>query len=99
MSTPVIEGVQIELINLNEIVEYDDSDANDATRTHIVNPPNNPHIWQPGMGAQDIVDIARSTEQNVKALCGYVWVPKRNPEKYDVCENCMSIARDIDRSM
>jgi hypothetical protein len=82
---------------LNEIAPYvDDNDPN--RRTHIVNPPNNLHIWKIGMEAQDIVDIARLRGLEVTALCGYKWVPKHNPEKFDVCEACFKIAEQIMRS-
>lgn len=61
-------------------------------RTHIVNPPMNLHIWKPGMRAQDIVDTARLLGEVVQALCGYVFVPKHNPEKFDACEACLQVA-------
>lgn len=28
----------------------------------------------------------------VKALCGKVWVPKNNPERYPICPTCKEIA-------
>lgn len=79
-------------------VPYDDSDSTKDTRTHIVNPPKNIHIWQIGMTAQDVVDIARANGWEVVALCDYRWVPKRNPDKYDACEDCIRIAGEIMRS-
>lgn len=35
-------------------------------------------------------DIARSaiTREPIPALCGKVWVPTRNPEKYPICPTC-----------
>lgn len=38
-------------------------------------------------------DIARSavTREPIQALCGKVWVPMRNPEKYPVCPTCKEI--------
>ena len=81
-----------------EIAPYDDTDDGADHRTHVVNPPENMHIWLPGMGAQDVVNIARITGQEIKALCGYVFVPKRNPEKYDTCEPCIKVAGDLMRS-
>lgn len=75
--------------------EYDDSDSTNDTRTHIVNPPANQHIWQLGMTMQEVVDIARNTGDTVTALCGYTWVPKRNPERYPACEECMRIAGEL----
>lgn len=74
---------------------YEDHTDGKNHKTHIVNPPNNTHIWKPGMTAQDIVLIARLQNLEVTALCGYTWVPKANPEKYDVCEECMKLAGDL----
>lgn len=89
-------GVQDDIVI--EVEPYDDNAPGD-NRTHIVNPPNNLHIWEPGMTAQEIVDIARTRGFPVTALCGYTWVPKRNPEKYDACEECVRIAGELMRSM
>ena len=38
------------------------------------------------------LDIARATDQKITALCGYTWVPKHNPEKFDICEPCLAKA-------
>lgn len=76
------------------VLPYEES--NDPTRrTHIVNPPANLHIWRDPMSAQDIVDIARARGLEVVALCGYTWVPKHNPEKFDACEECFRIAGEL----
>lgn len=77
-----------------DLVPYEDNDDPNL-RTHIVNPPANLHIWTPGMSAQDIVDTARLNSWPVTALCGFTWVPKHNPEKYDACSTCMDIAQKI----
>ena len=85
-------------ITLDEIAPYvDDNDP--SVRTHIVNPPDNPHISHgyPKMTAQQVVDIARLSSIEIVALCGYKFIPKRNPDKYDACEACMKIAGDIMR--
>jgi hypothetical protein len=31
----------------------------------------------------------------VRALCGKVWVPGRNPEKYPLCPTCKEIAESL----
>jgi hypothetical protein len=63
---------------------------------HIVNPPNNLHIWSPGISAQDIVDIARVRGIEIVALCGAVFVPTRNPEDVkETCNSCLDIASEI----
>lgn len=85
-----------DILRFEEDVEESQDDTN-SVRTHIINPPNNLHIWQPGMTAKEIVEIARMSGYPVKALCGYVWYPKRDPEKYPACENCMKEAEILMR--
>lgn len=36
------------------------------------------------------------TGEAVTALCGKVWVPSRDPERYPVCETCKSIKSQRD---
>lgn len=86
-------------INLNvrsEFMPYE-VNGNGENFAHIVNPPNNVHIWTPGMSAQDVVDIARTQGMKVRALCGKEWVPKANPDKFDACKTCIDIAGDLMR--
>lgn len=60
---------------------------------HIINPPMNHHLWRdPSMCAQDILDIARERALPVKALCGYVFIPSKDPDKYPACEKCIEVA-------
>lgn len=83
---------------MDQVAPYvDDNDPN--RRTHIVNPPSNPHISRgfPDMQAQEVVNIARAQRIEIVALCGYKFVPQHNPEKYDACDACMKIAGDIMR--
>lgn len=35
----------------------------------------------------------------VRALCGKVWVPGRNPEKYPLCPTCKEIAESLGWSL
>ena len=35
----------------------------------------------------------------VKALCGKVWVPGRDPQKYPICPTCKEIALDMGWSL
>lgn len=79
---------------LEEILPYEETDDPNA-KAHIINPPNNMHIWRPGMTAKDVVDIARATGQYVISLCQVAFIPKHNPEPLDACEACMRIAGDI----
>jgi len=31
----------------------------------------------------------------VKALCGKVWVPSRDPKKYPICPTCKEVAESL----
>lgn len=84
-----------ESITLTDIMPYEDTDDGNDHLTHMINETENLHIWQQGMSAQDIVDVARVTGQYVITLCGYKFVPLRNPEKYPACQACFDIARQI----
>ena len=74
---------------------YEDHTDGKNHKTHVVSPHENLDIWQPGMEAKDIVMVARLSNREVTALCGYKWVPKANPEKYDVCEECIKLAGEV----
>lgn len=74
------------------ILEKDEKTEDNKLR-HIVNPPSNLHIWNPGMTAQDVVDIARVRGIEIVALCGAKFVPTKNPEDVDeTCNTCLDIA-------
>ena len=89
MLTEIAEDIEFRL------APYEDTDDGQEHLSHLINPPKNTHIWQPGMSAQDIVEIARMTGTFVEALCGYRWVPKRNPKLYPVCQTCVDIATNM----
>lgn len=91
--------METETTELTELIPYEDTDDGKDHLTHIVSPPENAHLWRPGMQAQDVVDLARISGQEVTALCGYKWVPKRNPDKYPVCQSCVDIAGHIMRGL
>lgn len=83
---------QLEQITDTVTVPYEEND-DPLHRTHIVNPPDNRDLWKHfNMTAQDIVNLARELGKEVVALCGYRFVPKHNPDKYDACEACMNVA-------
>lgn len=87
-----------ESLDLNQLVETYEDDDNADHLTHIVNPPNNLHIFQVGMTSADIVSVARLRGIPVKALCGYIFIPKRNPDKYPACDTCIQIAGELMRA-
>jgi rubrerythrin len=63
---------------------------------HIVNPPANKHIQQHAdmaMTAKEIVEYARRNGLEVVCLCGYRFIPTRNPEAVnDTCPICIDVA-------
>lgn len=72
-------------------------DADPGHRTHMINPAANVELqakfWR--MDAGEIVKTARFFRMEIVALCGYRFIPERNPEKYDTCEPCAKIAGQI----
>lgn len=56
----------------------------DAKHAHIVK-------TEPGENAATVVLEARVLGTPVTALCGYVWVPSRDPRSLPVCPECKSI--------
>lgn len=99
MQNQLLDTPEATTILNEELLPYDDSDADDPNLTHIVNPPENQHIRQwsgiRGMTAQDIVDVARANQWSVNTLCGKSFIPKRNPEKYPACQPCIDKAGEI----
>lgn len=89
----------IQDINIEELLApFEDSNDGNQHFRHIVNPPANIHIWQPGMDMTEVVTLARMNELELTALCGYRWVPKRNPMNYPPCETCVDKAAELMRS-
>lgn len=35
---------------------------------------------------------ARAEQLAVRAICGYIFIPQRNPKKYKICEECQTEA-------
>lgn len=93
-------------IDLSPLISQSTEDQVDEASTdsvkhyaHIVNPPDNPEVrllliarGNPDPMPQDIVDVARVNRLAIKAICGYVWVPSRDPENHDVCPICIDVA-------
>ena len=72
-----------------ELAPFTDTDDGEKHLSHII------HVWQQGMNATNIVEIARLTGQELVALCGYRWIPMRDPRKYPACKTCVDIAANI----
>ncbi|MCS4277393.1 hypothetical protein M2390_002599 [Mycetocola sp. BIGb0189] len=54
--------------------------------THIINCPEGKPSSEAWLLEARIDGLA------VTALCGHVWVPQRDPQKYPVCEACLDAA-------
>jgi hypothetical protein len=53
-------------------------------------------VWTPkGVSAQAVVDAAKAQGTAVTALCGYRWVPRRNPDRHPVCKACLAVLDSI----
>lgn len=63
--------------------------SGDGPRSHIVLPPPDAADETP----QAYVMRARIEGFPVTALCGYTWVPSRDPSRYPTCEVCVDIYR------
>lgn len=47
--------------------------------------------------AKDRIVESAVTGKPVRALCGKVWVPSRDPERYPICPTCKEILAQIKR--
>ena len=67
-----------------------DVDTDEETQT---GEPTAAHIVKVkrGENAAAVVLEARINGTPVEALCGFVWVPSRDPKQLPVCEECKSI--------
>jgi hypothetical protein len=59
-------------------------ETGDPIAAHIVK-------TEPGENAAAKVLEARIMGTPIEALCGYVWVPSRDPKQLPVCEQCKGI--------
>ena len=75
-----------------EVEVQQGTDDGKKDRAHIVNPPNNLHIWRPGMTARQLLDFATERGLEIVALCGYIWVPLGPAGDEAACEECFAIA-------
>jgi hypothetical protein len=71
-------------------VERVDVDTDETTET---GEPTAAHIVKTkrGENAAAVVLEARVMGTPIEALCGFVWVPSRDPKQLPVCEKCKSV--------
>lgn len=65
----------------------------DPVETTETGEPTSAHIVKTkrGENAAAVVLEARIMGTPLEALCGFVWVPSRDPKQLPVCEQCKSI--------
>ena len=61
--------------------------------TPATDEPKSAHIVKVGPGESAVAKVmeARIYGTPVEALCGFVWVPSRDPKTLPICEECKSI--------
>jgi hypothetical protein len=62
----------------------------DELRNDELNEDRDQDPIAPNVEKEKIVESA-VTGKPVRALCGKVWVPRRDPEKFPVCPDCKAI--------
>ena len=69
-----------------------DFDVDTDTETEI-SEPTSAHIVKagPGENGAAIVLEARIMGTPIKALCGFVWVPSKDPKQLPVCQKCKDV--------
>lgn len=74
-----------DMLLVPDVVETEET--TDPIHTHIV-------AREPGENGRDahtIILEARINGTPVTALCGYTWVPSRNPENHPICQKCAEL--------
>lgn len=73
--------MSIQLDEVTEVVQV----SNEQIFAHIIDRGDDKR------SVHAIILEARVMGIPLTALCGYVWVPSRNPEQYPICEKCKEI--------
>jgi hypothetical protein len=69
-------------ILVDERVSDPEQQTDEPIHSHIIERPAD------GRDAEVVIMEARVNGTPVTALCGYVWVPNRDPQKYPLCSKC-----------
>ena len=56
-----------------------------------------PEDLENGITATAYLLSARINGSEVQALCGYKWVPHRNPQAYPICQKCLELYQSINK--
>lgn len=71
-----------------EVVVDETTSLDDSEVAHIVR-------TEPGENAAAKVTEARVLGTPIEALCGYVWIPSKDPQRLHVCSKCRDIYEGI----
>ncbi len=73
-------------VDLEELIKTDEETEEDnPIFSHIIDRGDDPR------SVQAIITEARVMGTPVTALCGYTWVPSRDPKKHPLCKKCEEI--------
>lgn len=67
-----------------DLLTDEQTETDEPTAAHIVKVKR-------GENAQAVVLEARIMGTPIEALCGFVWVPSRDPKQLPVCEECKAM--------
>lgn len=81
---PDTELVTPTAADLDAMLGDPEHELDESKHTHIVLTPK-------GVSAQAVVDAAKIQQTPLTALCGYVWVPRSNPDNHPVCQKCLDV--------
>ena len=91
--------VEVEVVTTAEVVTTTEVDGSDHERfSHIVLEGYTPKDGE-FVALENSVVGAMINATPVIALCGKVWVPGRDPQKYPICPTCKEIAETMGWSL
>lgn len=73
-----------DLTDLDPFLDENDSD-DEEDKAHIIKGPN----------AEARVTEAMVYGYELQALCGYRWIPRRNPDECPICKKCLNIYQQM----
>ena len=79
-----------DLVVIKPEVADPEQEQEEGPVTHIVKTPKD-------VSAHAYILQARIEGTPVEALCGFVWVPTRDPQRYPLCQACKEV-HDVYRS-
>ncbi len=87
-------GVRTQTIERTETVEEVVDEGDHEKMAHIVLEGYTPDDGEFVSAGPSVVEgIVNGTP--VKALCGKIWVPNRDPKKFSLCPTCKEIAQQM----